>query len=527
MTTAFEFTQASVQMIIDTLRPTHHIDKFCSHRGFPGEGPSKGDISAISANVRGLNKEFDLLNTTEFRDDHIQPNIGSGSKFHHLVKLFNKSTYNILMIQEHKLKKSEKSKHDAYTNCFSNLSTLISYNDADHGSGGTAILINHAALDIKPEDISWATGLDGRVTTALFEKDDEKHHFASVYGPHEGTERITFFNQLFATDLISRDSYVGGDYNCVSNTRLDTVSSNNSPYPNKGNAELQKGMADLGLTDTLRANLGKKASPVFSRISGTRNSRLDMWFTPHHSRSRFNSEIDIHFLPPFFSNHFGVNLTIRNLKKRDWGPGYNRINKSVLLIPTTIDAIDELISKAKAAITDPSTPTQMVLQLWETLKSDLGCTLEAASEDLKAEKLSINKAMAEWNQAIADHTATLMETLPSSAAILKRDALLTDLAYKLSTSTSKNNEAMAQVVRELQTAGSKRFFSTNGFGSKSPTFIDKLKPVDDWHITNANNDPSFKEPTKTNIVEIIRNYYEFLYEDKPSDKRSAKPSSNN
>ena len=80
---------------------------------------------------------------------------------------------------------------------------------------------------------------------------------------------------------------------------------------------------------------------------------------------------------------------------------------------------------------------------------------------------------------------------------------------------------MAQVVRELQTAGSKRFFSSNGFGSKSPTFIDKLKPVDDWHKTNTNNDPLFKEPSKTNIVEIIRNYYDFLYEDKPSDKKSA------
>ena len=129
--------------------------------------------------------------------------------------------------------------------------------------------------------------------------------------------------------------------------------------------------------------------------------------------------------------------------------------------------------------------------------------------------------MADWHQAIADHTAILMETLPSSEAITKRDSLLTDLAYKISTSTSKSSEAMAQVVRELQTAGSKRFFSSNGFGSKSPTFIDKLKPVDDWHKTNNNNDPLFKEPSQINIVEIIHNYYEFLYEDKPSDKKSA------
>ena len=119
--------------------------------------------------------------------------------------MFNKSSYNILVIQEHKLKKSEKDKHDNYINCFSNISALISYNDADHGSGGTAILINHNALDVKPEDISWATGLDGRVTTALFEKDEEKHQFASIYAPHEGTERVTFYINLFATELISKN----------------------------------------------------------------------------------------------------------------------------------------------------------------------------------------------------------------------------------------------------------------------------------------------------------------------------------
>ena len=45
---------------------------------------------------------------------------------------------------------------------------------------------------------------------------------------------------------------------------------------------------------------------------------------------------------------------------------------------------------------------------------------------------------------------------------------LTDLALKLSSSSEKRNETMAHVIRELQTAGSKRWFSHNKFGVKAP-----------------------------------------------------------
>ena len=129
--------------------------------------------------------------------------------------------------------------------------------------------------------------------------------------------------------------------------------------------------------------------------------------------------------------------------------------------------------------------------------------------------------MAGWRQALEEHTSLLMETLPSKEATDTRDALLTDLALEFSSSSEKGNETMAHVLRELQTAGSKRFFSHNKFGAKAPTFIDKLKPVTDWHTTDSNNDPHFLQATPKDIVGIIRNYYDFLYEDKPSDVTSA------
>ena len=55
MASSMIFTRATIALIsaskTSNHRPTHHANKFCSHRGFPGEGPPKGDISSISANV--------------------------------------------------------------------------------------------------------------------------------------------------------------------------------------------------------------------------------------------------------------------------------------------------------------------------------------------------------------------------------------------------------------------------------------------------------------------------------------------
>ena len=67
----------------------------------------------------------------------------------------------------------------------------------------TALLIKHDTLGITPNTIHWATGLNGRVTTAKFVKDEENLHFASIYAPHDPAERVLFFQDLFLSDLIS------------------------------------------------------------------------------------------------------------------------------------------------------------------------------------------------------------------------------------------------------------------------------------------------------------------------------------
>ena len=235
--------------------------------------PPKCDIKAISANVRGLNRGYDPLNTLFMDSTLTQPNPTPGnSKFHKLISIFNQSTYNILAIQEHKLKTQDEKDHKSYLDYFPNISSLISYNDEGTAAGGTALLIKHDTLGITPNSIHWSTGLNGRVTTAQFTKDEEGMHFASIYAPHDPTERVQFFQDLFLSDLISEDSLSGGDFNCVPNIHLDTSSSTKLPYPNKGAQQLEAGMANLGLTDILRTHAGKKGKPIFTRLSDTRNS---------------------------------------------------------------------------------------------------------------------------------------------------------------------------------------------------------------------------------------------------------------
>ena len=191
-----------------------------------------------------------------------QPNPTTGtSKFHKLISIFNQSTYNVLAIQEHKLKTQDKKEHESYLKCFSNISSLISYNDEGTAAGGTGLLIKHDTLGITPNSIHWATGLNGRITTAKFVKDEEDLHFASIYAPHDPAERVLFFQDLFLSDLISDNTLPGGDFNCVPNIHLDTSSSTKLPYPNKGAQQLEAGMANLGLTDILRTH----AKPIFKK----------------------------------------------------------------------------------------------------------------------------------------------------------------------------------------------------------------------------------------------------------------------
>ena len=127
-------------------------------------------------------------------------------------------------------------------------------------------------------------------------------------------------------------------------------------------------MANLGLTDILRTHAGKKGKPIFTRLSATRNSRLDRWYCAHHEKSRYSSEIDTSFLPPHFSDHIPIALSIRTLKSRDWGPGYNRINKSVLTQPHVLDEFKALLSDIPDTLSDPHANPTEIQDLWENLK---------------------------------------------------------------------------------------------------------------------------------------------------------------
>ena len=42
--------------------------------------------------------------------------------------------------------------------------------------------------------------------------------------------------------------------------------------------------------------------------------------------------------------------------------------------------------------------------LWEELKTKITTLLEEATDELKNEKTAVNKAMADWRQALEEHT---------------------------------------------------------------------------------------------------------------------------
>ena len=57
---------------------------------------------------------------------------------------------------------------------------------------------------------------------------------ASAYAPSEPQERITFFNDINTKQLLSVNTFVGGDWNVVEDVTIDVDSANPLAYDNTG-----------------------------------------------------------------------------------------------------------------------------------------------------------------------------------------------------------------------------------------------------------------------------------------------------
>ena len=171
---------------------------------------------------------------------------------------------------------------------------------------------------------------DGRVLNMLLEFDDRTLNLINVYAPSKDSQRRAFFSDLNRFLSVSNDNILGGDFNCILNSRLDKLGG----VPNS-----------------------RQSASVLLNALTTRFSLVDVWRERHKDERNFTwtgrdprdpslfirTRIDYFFIckpvnqcvtatdiqPYPHSDHDCLTLTI-DFERIERGPGYWHFNNELL-----------------------------------------------------------------------------------------------------------------------------------------------------------------------------------------------------
>ena len=146
---------------------------------------------------------------------------GLSSKQSQVIQFMKYNKIDVLLLQEHNIRNSDKLSVELNDFCH------VSLNPAICARGGTAILINRKLpFTLLSEEKS----ADSRILSVKIKIYSQCLHFVNVYA-HSGNKKAAERDELFSNDLIYylrnslQNTYIGGDWNCVLSER-DSTSDN-------------------------------------------------------------------------------------------------------------------------------------------------------------------------------------------------------------------------------------------------------------------------------------------------------------
>jgi exonuclease III len=187
-------------------------------------------------------------------------------------------------------------------------------------SRGTAVLIFNDNHTIHKFHLD----LNGRLVFVDLTVDGFKFRIISVYVPDEDSERRIFLNELYPYFSCNLPIIMGGDMNCIMKASVDKIGGN----PARGligSREIVSFCSDFSLVDPFRFNHPHLVSTTWHRAGVS--CRLDRFYVSKNILALYKSQ----FTYPFgHSDHDLVVLTLHNNFKNAAGPGYWKLNTSVL-----------------------------------------------------------------------------------------------------------------------------------------------------------------------------------------------------
>ena len=136
------------------------------------------------------------------------------------MKWIRETELDILCIQEHNAgaDKLKEWKRIAHAN---GLCIRLGTRRETTARGGAALIAKMSTFNLGEKDSGRQRELEGGIATLRCDWRNQKFQFVSLYVPSQEQDRKLYLTRLKRSGVITKNSIVLGDFNCVENTMLD------------------------------------------------------------------------------------------------------------------------------------------------------------------------------------------------------------------------------------------------------------------------------------------------------------------
>ena len=337
---------------------------------------------------------------------------------------------------------------------------------------------------------------EGRVVACDVTVCDEKIHVVNIYAPNKDSSN--FFESMFKKCSERIDKLIViGDYNLVLNPLLDR----NEPSTNSNNYQsaqtLRQVMSDMLLQEVWRTqHPEEKRYSWYRTVKRTPNSehkvqasRIDFAII---SEGLADQVYDTFYINGLMTDHSAFVVTVQ-VNSTPRGPGFWKLNASLLYDPDYINVMNETFSKAKMAYANCN-PSER----WELIKKDIK----------KQSQQFSRKRASEANLVISQLSEKVVE-MESDIGSLSSDQLDILLSTKDELEILQQEKTKAVMFRSkaqwyMEGERNSRYFYSLEKARYNAKTCNAL-----FHEENIINDSQ-------KILELQRQYYESLYTTDPA-----------
>ena len=334
----------------------------------------------------------------------------------------------------------------------------------------------------------------GRLDINEIKIEDEVYTLINVYAPNEDNERITFFEALstnIASNLSNANLIMAGDFNVA--LTADDRKSNVSVVQPSANT-LKRLIEEHNLIDIWREKHPNLKQYTWCRQSSNVMSRLD-YFLISKSLTMLCKSTKIK--ESVHTDHKLIYLELLKSRNHERGPGFWKLNSSLLKDQEYINQISELIIAKKQEYNDIDDKRI----IWDLLKFDIQTKTISISKQKSREKRKLEKEMTENCERLYNKMCNDNLTESEQEEYLKCKDILEDI-YKY--------KEQGAYIRSRADFIEKNERSNKYFFNKEKNTFEK-KTVDSLKI----NDNIVNNPKE--ILTQLKKFYFELYATKNPD----------